>query len=535
MEEVAQAAVEEKTAKKNTKVKKEVPATACVRGLVMYSDGGARPSNPGFSATGLHGYIFNTALPLKGVGLGSVVTTSRGYQPKAESEDPTGRDEEWILNKIKQGKFVLGMPEKYIETIAVAGISRTNQVAELLGVLHALKHFIEMTTTGDQGDSPLKFVQIMSDSEYACKGTNQHVHNWAANNWFKKDGTQPANLEIWKDIHTALTVIRDSGGIVKLDWVRGHNGEIGNERTDVLATMGIFHVMKNMDEGWRHDVSMPADGYWKVDNEHHPMLAHKCTYFNTLPGATTPGTYYLGNHGKDEELLGSRMSDGSFAVVRLEAPDTSIEMIRKVQADYSKGADSLFSANLTHLFDADFTYFTNTYGELGIRPINGYRLDLDFVGKKPLTREYKPARISMRAVDALELLDQHLSDFLEGKGNIRSTDITSLLFEKTSKTVKGVEESIFKLRPEIVVGLPALNADITNPVDPTGKPFKLTLTVGQDLLARNSLKRLEELKPEVYVVTWLEGEKAFRYATVIKAQGCVGIWAGYYSNLRLVA
>jgi ribonuclease HI len=427
------------------------------------------------------------------------------------------------------------MPEHYLETVAAVGISRTNQVAELMGVLNALNLFIEATTKGDQGDHPLKFIQIMSDSEYACKGTNQHVNNWANNGWLKKDGTQPANLDIWKQIYEATQTIRTNGGIVKLDWVRGHDGDIGNERTDILATMGIFHLMRNLDETYRQDVLCPADGYWKIDNEHHPMLAHKCTYFNTLPGSAEKGTYYLGNHGKDEELLGSRMSDGSFAVVKLDEPDSAIENIREIQARYSKGVDSLFSANLTHLFDADVTYFTNTYGELGIRPVNEYRLDLDFAGKKPLTREYKPARISMRAVDALELLEQHLSDFLEGKDNIKSTDITALLYESTTKTVKGVEENILKLRPEIVVGLAALDTELVNPIHLEGKPYKLTLTVGQDLLARNSLKRLEDLNPQVYVVTWLEGEKAFRYATVIKAKGCVGIWAGYYSNLRLIA
>lgn len=534
MEEVVEVKADEKAKKKP---KKEAATTATVRGLVMYGDGGARPTNPGFSASGLHGYIVNTALPLKGVGLGPIVTTTMGYLPKAETTDPVNKDGDWIMGKIKRGEPLMVMPETYIERIVTNGMSETNNVAELRGAVAAVELFQEKTTNGDQGEHPLKFLQFLCDSkEYVIKGVNQHLNSWANNNWCKKsDGLPIANMELWQRLHAGLTRVRDAGVTVKFDWIRGHNGEIGNERTDVLATMGCFNLMKTKDTTFQKTVEAPAEGFWKVDNEHHPMLAHKCAYFNTLPGASEKGTYYLGNHGKDEELLGSRMSEGSFAVVKLKQADEAIEQIREIQARYSNGADSLFSVNLTNLFDADVTYFTNTYGELGIRPTNEYRHDLDFAGKKPLTREYKPARISMRAVDALEVLDQHLSDFLEGKGSIKSTDISSLLYEVTTKTTKGVVENICKLRPEIVVGIPSLTTDIANPVDPSAKPFKLTLTVGQDLLARNSLKRLEDLNPQVYVVTWLEGEKAFRYATVIKAQGCVGIWAGYYSNLRLIA
>lgn len=515
------------------KAKKDTPPTGEVRGMTFYSDGGVRPINPGFAACGLHGYTWNTGITLKGVGLGSVVTSSSGYLPKSEIASPEGKPSEWILDKLNSGRAVQVMPEEFVDAIVVVGLQETNQVAEMMGAVRAMEYFEEEAKKAPPGKE-LKFLQILSDSEYTCKGANEYMERWCAGGWRRRDGAIISNVELWKRLRDVFNRIRDSGVNISLKWVRAHDGETGNERVDKLATLGVFHAWKHRDPTFQDVRQSPVEGYWKMEFEHHPFLSHKCVYFNTLPGSCEKGVYYLGNHGKDEDLLGSRMSDGSFAVVKLIEGDDAIEQIRQIQAEVGKFTDSLYSANLSNLFTPDVSYYWNKYGTLGVRPTSEYRNDLDFLGKIPLTREYKPAKISMRSVEALEILDQYLSDFTEGKTNVKTTDITDKLYETTTKTVKGVEEKIVKLRPEIVVGLPSIDVEITNPVSESGKAYKLTLTLGMDLLARNSLKRLEALNPQVYVLTWEESEKAFRYATVIKAQGCVGIWAGYYSNLRLL-
>ena len=533
MSEVVQEVPAEVPAKKD-KAKKDARPTASVRGMVIYADGGARPTNPGFAGSGLHGYIADTAGTIKGCGLGSIVASTMGYLAKTETESPEGRDEAWFLKRIENGQAIMVMPESYVDIIAVAGLSVTNNAAEMNGALLALEHFEQELAKCEPGRE-LRYLQIRSDSQYTCKGVDGWMDRWAKNNWVKPDGSSISNVPLWQKIREVYHRLKDAGIVIRVDWIRGHSGDTGNERTDKLATLGVYKAMNDKDEAFRDVRITPADGYWKIDNERHPFLAHRYVYFNTLTGATVKGTYYLGNHGKDEELLGNRMSDGSFAVVRMDEPDTTIDGIRDLQAQYSKNSDSLFSVNLPNLFNPEVTYFMNTYGGLGIQPPSGYRLDLNFFGDTPLTRDYQPARISMRAVDALEELDKHLTDFLAGKDCVKSTDITSKLFEIAETKVKGVDTKVYKLRPEINVGLAFLEVDITHPLSDGPDAYKLKLTIGSDLLARNSLKRLEALKPEVHVITWAESEKAFRYATVIKAQGCVGIWAGYYSNLRLIA
>lgn len=520
------------TAKKE-KTKKEVRTTGSVRGMVLYADGGARPTNPGFAGAGVHGYLADTGTTIKGCGLGSDVASTMGYKPKSECEPHEGRDAEWILKRITSGKPVQTMPEQYVDILSVVGLSATNNAAEMMAAYIAMQTFEEQLAKSEPGRE-LKFLHICSDSQYVCKGVDQWMERWHKNNWMRPDGTSISNVPLWQKIREVKNRLTEAGIIVRIDWVRGHSGDTGNERTDKLATMATLQAMYKKDESWRNTRWTPADGYWKIDNERHPFLAHRFSYFNTLPGSTVKGTYYLGNHGKDEELLGNRISDACYALVRIDEGDETIDKIRELQAVYSKNSDELFSVNLTNLFTSEVTHLMNTYGELGIQQPNGYRLDLSFVGDVPLTRHYNPARISMRAAEALEVMDNHLTDFLAGKDKIKSTDITDKLFEITEKKEKGVDVKVYKLRPEINVGLAMLEVDINHPLQDSGL-YKLKLTVGQDLLTRNSLKRMEALKPEVHVISWAESEKAFRYATVIKAQGCVGIWAGYYSNLRLIA
>jgi hypothetical protein len=96
-------------------------------------------------------------------------------------------------------------------------------------------------------------------------------------------------------------------------------------------------------------------------------------------------------------------------------------------------------------------------------------------------------------------------------------------------------QSVCKLKASMVVGLTAIKTRIRHPFSNGEASAEVTLGLGIDLLERNALKRLENLNPRIYVIAWAESDKAYRYATVIQADDCVGIWSGHYSNMRLVA
>ncbi|MDB5162219.1 MAG: ribonuclease [Candidatus Saccharibacteria bacterium] len=72
-------------------------------------------------------------------------------------------------------------------------------------------------------------VEIFTDSEFWINVITKWAPGWAEKNWVKKGG-EIKNLEIVKE---AYALYQDSQAI--LTWVRGHEGDPGNEMADEWA------------------------------------------------------------------------------------------------------------------------------------------------------------------------------------------------------------------------------------------------------------------------------------------------------------
>ncbi len=107
------------------------------------------------------------------------------------------------------------------------GKSRTtNNQMELQALIEGLKAVEEGTR-----------VEIVSDSEYVCKGVTSWMKGWIKNGW-KNAAKQPVkNQELWQEIN-ALLQTRPH----KMSWVRGHAGHAENERCDELARAAISQI-----------------------------------------------------------------------------------------------------------------------------------------------------------------------------------------------------------------------------------------------------------------------------------------------------
>ena len=63
-------------------------------------------------------------------------------------------------------------------------------------------------------------------------GCNHWQHGWKAKGW--KRGQKPlANAQLWRELDRALCLVP-----IRLEWVKGHAGNAGNERADELAEIG---------------------------------------------------------------------------------------------------------------------------------------------------------------------------------------------------------------------------------------------------------------------------------------------------------
>lgn len=80
---------------------------------------------------------------------------------------------------------------------------------------------------------------IYSDSEYAVKGLTVCGKKWAKRNWRRKDGKPMPNRDLWVALDRQAKRVN-----VTFKWVRGHNGNEGNDRADELAGIGRWKAMQ---------------------------------------------------------------------------------------------------------------------------------------------------------------------------------------------------------------------------------------------------------------------------------------------------
>jgi ribonuclease HI len=502
------------------------------QGMMIYADGSAAPTNPGPTGWGIHGYLYADVKPKKGSGNSAWNLTKTGYVAKNDAS--------------QKGSMGDITPLHYFDgfgSIVDPGISAanrpTNNVGELVGATRAMEHAIAYN---------IKRLHIQTDSEYTRKGIESWVDNWQRNNWLKRDGMPPANIDYWKHLVTVRKQLTDRGVDVKISWVKGHNKHLGNEIADKHA--GLGSLIAQTGEIRNEITSRVPDGYWKYDAEKHPMVANPRMYFNTMAEYQKPGEYYLGNHGTEDDMLGKRMSDGCYSVVRLKKPDEAMEIVRTYSSQLAQGLDTIIMVRLDQLFSTNTHKEVTSYGSVAMPRAKPYRLDLNCLDeepgggfdeggkrkRKPLTREFRPPKLAMRAVESVSDLIEKLDMYLAKDPKIVTTDLTGILYETKEKPVgkKGEVVLATELQERFIVGFPALDVQANYQVGEGIGQTSIKLLLSMDLLSRNSLKRLERCQPKVTLITWRESAQAFRYATVIEADGDVGIWAGVYGNQRLV-
>ncbi|MDF3035731.1 MAG: rnhA [Paucimonas sp.] len=80
-------------------------------------------------------------------------------------------------------------------------------------------------------------VIVHTDSQYVQKGISEWIHGWKARGW-KTAAREPVkNADLWQALDEAQARHK-----IEWRWVRGHNGDVGNERADKLANRGVEAV-----------------------------------------------------------------------------------------------------------------------------------------------------------------------------------------------------------------------------------------------------------------------------------------------------
>lgn len=499
------------TSTSKTKTKEPIRA-------VLYSDGSAKPTNPGKIGWSVHGYTLHAETSIKGAGHPKVVPTMIGYVDKGPAA-------------------VCADVVHYYDYLGWSPVVTTNNAAEILGCAQAFKYASSLPT--------LKHLNVYSDSKYVVNGVGGHIHQWVGNNWNKRDGTPVQNQAEWKELLQWMDQLRANGTKVKVEWVKGHGTDFGNIKADHLASIGSEIALTADSKGGNERISK-SEGYWKSDLERNPLLGLRGWFFTVNPAAVVRGEYFLCNQVKSDEFIGSRSVDGSFGYVKLAEPDELLELVRERQLELAREFDTLALARIDRIYDKAVCAAIDTYGKIVLRKRRKHANDLHFINEDamvrpskddegaekamPITEELYPPRLALRCVTTISRLKAIVDKFIEAKNETPKVDdcviydITSTYYDittdKQGKATKMFKKTIHVANQSLMLRREAFGREMD---------FQQIFTI--HMLARNNLKRLEGTDVQVWLVIERTSDHAVRYSSVVRSNNDWSAWSGAHSNL----
>lgn len=77
-------------------------------------------------------------------------------------------------------------------------------------------------------------VKLNVDSQYVMKGMTEWIHGWKTKGWRTADKKPVKNADLWQRLDEQVQRHQ-----ITWHWVKGHAGDPGNERADLLANRGV--------------------------------------------------------------------------------------------------------------------------------------------------------------------------------------------------------------------------------------------------------------------------------------------------------
>jgi ribonuclease HI len=102
----------------------------------------------------------------------------------------------------------------------------TNNRMEMTAVIRALEAI-----------EPGSRVRLHTDSQYVQQGIQSWIHSWKRRGWRTADKKPVKNEDLWRRLDELAGQYE-----VEWLWVRGHDGNPGNERADELANLGVAGI-----------------------------------------------------------------------------------------------------------------------------------------------------------------------------------------------------------------------------------------------------------------------------------------------------
>jgi ribonuclease HI len=86
-------------------------------------------------------------------------------------------------------------------------------------------------------------VTLHVDSQYVMKGMTEWIHGWKQRGWKTADKKPVKNADLWQLMSDEVAKHE-----IRWQWVKGHAGDPGNERADLLANRGVEEARAKMNQ-----------------------------------------------------------------------------------------------------------------------------------------------------------------------------------------------------------------------------------------------------------------------------------------------
>lgn len=479
---------------------------------VLYIDGSyhAKHSAGGW---GIHGYTFTPGNVPEKEPRTKIYPTVDGYVDHCKGADPINVN-------------------TYLDVVGGGYKVNDNNHAELVAFREALK------LTKENGYSDVK---VYSDSKAVVQGVNDYMPRWKTMGWRTGTGTDVAYKNDWMAVDQLMTELKDSP--VKLAWIKGHSGIVGNEFADGLAGRGSSISINGDEVTW--NIESPADTYLKKPEKIHRFFDFPKWYFSSDKDEKTTSkcgrhVYWTGNHGKEDEYVGKPQADSALAVLLMKDKVEILEQVREhfvTQDRVNNGY--MFVGILRNLLSDDVV---SDIVNFGMRVFRKNSADLSLVNHKrlPVVHHVNPTGLAYYNVDNLTVLSQILEQYIDGDKSIVTTDLTEHFIESTEVKGKLVKKALPTFTNNVKHMDLMLNynlglaSELRKMDEIPLMTSKVRLIIGSDILGRNAISALAADIVKIVAVTWRESDATFRYATIVETVDDIGIWANPYGNFKLI-
>ena len=199
-----------------------------------------------------------------------------------------------------------------LKTHELSGAERvtTNNRMELTAAIKALE---TLTKSCD--------VLLMTDSQYLRRGITEWLNDWVAHGWRKKDGQPVENIDLWK-----MLVKEASRHTVEWRWVKGHRGDVLNERADQLATVARQNLLSGQASTVIPAERKPTESSRLKGMPQITLVARGCAL--GVPGPA--GYACVVKEGKKQELMAGHWPTASSNLMELWAVIKGLQSLQAI-------------------------------------------------------------------------------------------------------------------------------------------------------------------------------------------------------------